>query len=165
MESRSGCQNLPPTRQRGAVLVELAIVLLFLITLLAGLVESFQSFNDYVVMLNAARTGARAGAQCAACILGSSVKTVAEEGYEQARNYLNDSGVDSADFKIFSQVVTGKAGGLAVAVSVKPDSDRRPAFFNRYFTGGCAFSIFKFELGVVLDGAAEGDSYGVEFRC
>ncbi|MFW6136197.1 MAG: TadE/TadG family type IV pilus assembly protein, partial [Chloroflexota bacterium] len=46
-------------RQRGASLVELALVLFILLLILAGIVDFGRVFNHYVVITNASREGAR----------------------------------------------------------------------------------------------------------
>ena len=47
--------------ERGQALVELAIVLLLLVVILAGMVDLGRALNAYIVITNAAREGARAG--------------------------------------------------------------------------------------------------------
>jgi Flp pilus assembly protein TadG len=50
-------------RERGASLVEMAMALLFLLVLLAGVVDVGRGFGNYVIITNAAREGARYGAR------------------------------------------------------------------------------------------------------
>ena len=50
-------------RERGASLVEMAMALLLLLVLLAGVVDVGRGFGNYVVITNAAREGARYGAR------------------------------------------------------------------------------------------------------
>jgi len=47
--------------QRGANLVEMALVMLLLLLLLAGVVDFGRAFNNYIIITNASREGARCG--------------------------------------------------------------------------------------------------------
>jgi Flp pilus assembly protein TadG len=47
------------SRARGASLVEMALVLLLLVLLLVGIVDFGRAFNNYMIITNASREGAR----------------------------------------------------------------------------------------------------------
>jgi Flp pilus assembly protein TadG len=49
--------------ERGASVLEAALVLPFLLLLVAGIVDFGGAFNDYIIITNAAREGARYGAR------------------------------------------------------------------------------------------------------
>jgi len=50
-----------PGRDRGANLVEMALVVPLLVLMLAGVLDLGRAYHTYIVMLNAAREGARYG--------------------------------------------------------------------------------------------------------
>lgn len=52
-----------PNRERGANLVELALILPFLLLLIAAIADFGRAFNSYIVIHNAAREGARYAAR------------------------------------------------------------------------------------------------------
>lgn len=58
IRSREGITN-----ERGANLVEFALVLLLLLLLLAGVVDLGRAFHSYIVITNASREGARYGSR------------------------------------------------------------------------------------------------------
>jgi len=47
--------------ERGANLVEMALVMLLLLLLLAGVADFGRAFNNYIIIINASREGARYG--------------------------------------------------------------------------------------------------------
>ncbi len=49
--------------ERGASLVEMALVMMFLVILMAGVVDVSRSFYSYIALTNAAREGARYGSR------------------------------------------------------------------------------------------------------
>lgn len=56
--------------ERGANLVEFALVLLLLLLLLAGVVDLGRAFNSYIVITNASREGARYGSRFPGHVVG-----------------------------------------------------------------------------------------------
>lgn len=85
--------------ERGATLVESALTLLLLLTVLFGIIEFGHLFNVYQVMTNAAREGARfavapcpfAAAVAGVCTAGQLPNSTAVQN--QVQNYLNAAGI------------------------------------------------------------------------
>ena len=90
----SAAPHFRPAGERGAGLVETAVVMLILITLLAGVADAGRAFHSYIVITNAAREGARAAARLPcrddnrAAVRAAIVSAVAAEA--------SDSGVNIA---------------------------------------------------------------------
>jgi Flp pilus assembly protein TadG len=89
-------------KSRGSTLVESAVSLLLLLTLVFGIIEFGHLFNVYQVMTNASREGARfAAAPCpftssigSTCVAGQLPSTSAVQNYVQS--FLNSGNVYGA---------------------------------------------------------------------
>ena len=90
-------------KSRGSTLVESALTLLLLLTLVFGIIEFGRAFNVYQVMTNAAREGARfAVAPCpfassigSTCAAGQLPSPAAVQAYVQG--FLNSGSVSGAN--------------------------------------------------------------------
>ena len=88
---------LQSEREKGTVIVELAIVTPLLLLILAGIIDLGMLFWEREVMTNAAREGARAASR--AKLAGAADKTVAQvrtivQTYLRSNNVKNTSGGD-----------------------------------------------------------------------
>ena len=92
--------------QRGAQLVEMALVLFLLLMLLGGVVDVGRAFNKYIIITNAAREGARYGSHFPADDVGIR---------KAARDEAAQAGVDLAD----SNVIISRLGGIASGQPIK----------------------------------------------
>ena len=87
---RARGRNLPRggRAQRGQSLIEMALVLTLLILLFAGIADLGRAFNNYIILTNAAREGAR---------MGSHYPDQTAMIIRAARQEAEDSGVALAD--------------------------------------------------------------------
>jgi Flp pilus assembly protein TadG len=88
-------RRLNSRRERGSVIIEMAIVTPLLLFMMAGIVDLGLLYWEQEVLTNAAREGARAGAR--AKLAGAADKKVSEvrtivENYLQANKIKNSSG-------------------------------------------------------------------------
>lgn len=81
--------------ERGANLVEAALVVPILVLILAGVVDLGRAFSSYIVIANAAREGARAGARFSCYRTDSTQRaTYRQMIVDSILNELTGSGVD-----------------------------------------------------------------------
>lgn len=103
-------------RQRGATLVELALVVLVFFTLILGIVEFGRAYNIYQNITNAAREGAR---YSVAPFEDSNNLPSPDQVTAQVQKYLDSSNVKGATVQV-NQTVAGTMSGLPV-VSTEVD--------------------------------------------
>lgn len=92
--------------EKGANLVEMAFVSIFLLLLVAGIADLGRAFNNYIIITNAAREGARFAARMP-CNAGSAAGLKSAIEAAVIREAVN-SGIDLSD-------------GALTAIAISPD--------------------------------------------
>lgn len=103
-------------REGGVELFELALILPFLLVLVAGVMDFAQAWNVRQILANAARDGARLGASQTQIDLTETTPTSVVQLCEQVANYLNQEHVNLAFMNMSaSSISTACASPTAVA--------------------------------------------------
>lgn len=112
--------------EEGANLVEMAFVSIFLLLLVAGVADLGRAFNNYIIITNAAREGARFAARMP-CNAGSAAGLTTAIEAAVIREAVN-SGIDLNDDTLTTIAISPDpasggcpAGGAPVAVTVTYD--------------------------------------------
>lgn len=112
--------------EKGANLVEMAFVSIFLLLLVAGIADLGRAFNNYIIITNAAREGARFAARMP-CNAGSAASLKSAIEATVVREAVN-SGIDLADGALTDIAISPDpvgggcpADGTPVAVTVTYD--------------------------------------------
>ncbi len=115
-------------RERGANLVELALILPFLLLLIAAIADFGRAFNSYIVINNAAREGARFGARVDHTDLTDSYIDAA------VIQEANNSGLDLTDPSV-------------ATITIEPAWNARPA--NTPMTVTVEYTMTTFFTGII----------------
>jgi hypothetical protein len=102
--------NIVHRSKKGQSLVETALVVPLLLLLVVGVIDVGRAFNNYIIIANASREGARYGSRFPAHIDGIVQATVGE---------ATDSGIvlTAADIEVFCPAGTGSGNVIQVTVS------------------------------------------------
>lgn len=117
-------------KQRGATLVEAALVLLMLITLVFAAFDFGRAYNVYQVMTNAAREGAR---YAVAPAPGTSTLPTSDAVKTRVQTFLDSAAVKSANVVVTSDI-TQHLSGLNVDVKYTKVGITTP--YNSFFVPG-----------------------------
>ena len=98
-------------RERGANLVEFALVLPLLVLMLAGIADLGQAFSAYIRVTNAAREAARIGVRNSAATEDMEIAAARELGLRRPE--------DDEALEIFIEKVTGDDGRERIVVTVE----------------------------------------------
>ncbi len=102
--------------ERGANLVEMALVLPLLMLLLIGVVDIGRAFNHYIVITNAAREGARRASRTPIYLGELAVDAIEAAVRQEAANSGVDLSSDNAIITIGAS--QGLSGGNPISVTV-----------------------------------------------
>ena len=152
-----GGSLIPNSGQRGSIMVQFAIALPVLITLLGGVIDLGEIIRENTVIVSGARAGARAAATLNSSSTTEWLKAVAEDS---ARQYISQAGLDPKKYVVTACNETVDVGSLdsgltdrrnAVRVTVKVAKPRW-YFLPQNATGGEASSLFVTESGLAVEG-------------
>jgi Flp pilus assembly protein TadG len=126
--------------RRGAVAVEMALILPFLMMVILGIIECGQVMTSQEIITNASREGARL-ASLGGSTVGTSTSTGAHEVNNRVRSYLDTGGISSSAATItvtdldgavsdLPQSNTGDRIQVAVSVPFNRIAWSTPWFFN-----------------------------------
>ncbi|NLF24384.1 MAG: hypothetical protein GX589_01830 [Deltaproteobacteria bacterium] len=141
-------------RQRGAVLAEFSIALLFVIPLLVGAISYCNLVNERSVLANAVRLAARTVAR----LDGTGVTPesyqiqVVDTAREIINRCLSDADLESDAYRFSLRVQPISTGRLMLEVALRRDSSSALQFRQ-----GCVGSRFVVEAPFVMSGFIDGD--------
>ena len=142
-------------RQRGAVLAEFSIALLFVLPLLAGMIGYCNFVNERSVMANAVRLAARTVARLDGTGLAPQVyqMQVVDTAREIVNRCLREANLESDAYRFSLRAQPVPTGRLVLEVAL-----RRDIGFALQPRQGCVGSRFVVEAPIVMSGFIEGDS-------
>ena len=141
-------------RQRGAVLAEFSIALLFVFPLLAGMIGYCNLVNERSIMTNAVRLAARTVAR----LDGTGMEPqayqiqIVDTAREIVTRCLRDANLDSDDYQFGLRAQSISTGRSVLEVALHRDSG---SIFQP--KQGCVGSRFVVEAPIVISGFTEGD--------
>jgi Flp pilus assembly protein TadG len=121
-------------RERGAELVELALVLPILALLAAGVVDFANGWRTRQILANAARDGARLGASTSYLDLTYSNPNSIQTICQQVANYLIQAGLNPAFMGISGTTASAVTTGCSTPGTVGGTSSTVPSAYTYYVT-------------------------------
>lgn len=125
--------------ERGAQLLELALVLPMLLVLVAGVVDFANAWNVRQILANAARDGARLGATQSTLDLTDTSPASIQAICQQVASYLVSEHVSLAFMNMSSSSISG--GCASPGVVMGANSTGAPAAWTYYSTGTYGLKI------------------------
>lgn len=136
--SRVARRRIGPRDQRGAVIVEAALVLPVMIVIVIGIMEFGLLYSNYSTTVASSRSGARIAAT-----MYSQAKTGASETSEQTAALAQIVAATEADLKVMNN---GEPIGMAIYRVDPSSSDGAPAggFPGANMNGGCTSRCIRY---------------------
>ncbi|HEV2387655.1 MAG TPA: TadE/TadG family type IV pilus assembly protein [Candidatus Acidoferrales bacterium] len=126
-------------RERGAQLLEFALILPLLLVLVAGVMDFAQSWNLRQMLANAAREGARLGSSQPLLDLTTTNPESIQDICQQVADYLSNAGISTAFMNGRSTDPT--AGCSSPATIANPNGALAPLAWTYYSTGTYGLKI------------------------
>jgi Flp pilus assembly protein TadG len=125
-------------RERGVELFELALILPFLLVLVAGVVDFAQAWNVRQILANAARDGARLGASQTQVDLTNPVPSSVVTLCEQVADYLNEENVNLAFMNMSTSTISS---ACASPTAVKSTNGTLVPQAWTYYSSGTSYGL------------------------
>ena len=123
-------------RERGAELMELALVLPILALLAAGVVDFANGWRTRQILANAARDGARLGVNTSYLDLTDANPNSIQSICQQVANYLIQAGLNTAFMGFSGNTASAVSTGCSSFGTVAGSSGSVPIAYTYYKTGG-----------------------------
>jgi len=128
-------------RERGAELFELAVILPFLLVLVAGVADFAQGWNLRQVLANAARDGARLGSNQQYLDLTTTNPASIQQICQQVADYLIAEHVNPAFMGITGTSASAVQTGCSAPGTVGGSSSLAPSAYTYYESGSTTYGL------------------------